>query len=679
MGRHTIRFGGAFTHLKLGGFANFAGPLTVSGTYDSGTVAALRASGQSTQDPLNYPFESFSMGPANGFFTLAGCHNLPHGCHINNRTALFGGDTIKVTRNLTLNFGLRWEYDSGFFPNDPRVKREPLLERYGKGFSASPQAPKNMFSPSFGFAWDPRGTGKTSIRGGFYKAYEANIFNNILFDEFAMLPAGIGPDVYDNTGVFGPDGSPIVVAGHTDGDYSDLVGRPIKSVLATVIAVNNGLQAAYANYKFDPAKGDSAFKVARGNTFGYQLPGNQFKVPYALQFNIGVQHEVRPGTVLSIDYIYNHGIGLPYMGVDFEKRRAFTTLDVAAARTKVNSVLRGQTVDQYIAANPRSTIATFGLASDSIFTGLFTDITRARLFQGGFTKYRALQVNLTGRVGSFMKLKNSQYSISYAFGRAEASAGSGRAEFLTGPYNNFKPNDPNSFGPTSNDYRHILTSGVVLHVPFGFEVNSLWRLRSAGPLNVTVPNLGGATSGGNGLFATDLNGDGGTGTTPRPDPLPGVGIGQFGRDVSSFSELNKIIQDFNTNYAGKLTPHGQSLVTAGIFTQAQLVSLGATIKSIPLIPADAPNPFHHLFTTDVRLSRPIKFRGEGLRVTPFFDVLNLFNHAPPNSYGGLASVFGSWNYNYTAAGPGNHASDLNAQRLRMNDTRQMQLGVRVDF
>src|SRR5213593_2231847 len=57
------------------------------------------------------------------------------------------------------------------------------------------------------------------------------------------------------------------------------------------------------------------------------------KIPYSLQFNIGVQRELARGTVLSVDYVRNHGIGLPMLYADYERRRDAATLNVAAART----------------------------------------------------------------------------------------------------------------------------------------------------------------------------------------------------------------------------------------------------------------------------------------------------------------------------------------------------------
>src|SRR5262249_47549095 len=129
------------------------------------------------------------MGAPHGFFTVKPSHNLPHGGHFNTRLAWFAGDTIKATRRLTLNLGVRYEYDSGYFNNDRNVVRDPVMERWGRGFSALPNAPNNLFSPSVGFGFDPVGSGKTVIRGGFYRAYEMNIFNNLMFDEFCHAPA----------------------------------------------------------------------------------------------------------------------------------------------------------------------------------------------------------------------------------------------------------------------------------------------------------------------------------------------------------------------------------------------------------------------------------------------------------------------------------------------------------
>jgi hypothetical protein len=679
-GKHSLRYGFDVRRIVLGGFANFAGPLSIYGTYDAATIEDLRARGANLEDPLEYPLESFSTGNQNGFFNLAPAHGLPHGGHFLTRTGAFVQDSFKLHRTFTLNLGLRWQYDNGYFASKD-VPRDPDLERWGKGFSTFSEFPKDAFSPSIGFAWNVKGDGKTVIRGGFYKGYEMNILNNTMFDEFSMLPGGLGPEFWDITYVAGPDGNPIDVGGHPEGNYEDLIGTPIKDVIGLLGQVHEALNAAYMGYPFDPTRGDSFFRASRGLTYGGVIPGNQFKIPYAVQFNIGIQRELTPGTVLSADYIHNHAVGLPNFLVDYERRRDAGTLDVAAARAKVDSVLKGLSVDEWMAANPTKTIGSFGLISDSIYMGLYPDYTRARIFTGGFTRYRGLQVSLRGGGRSFWRIRDIGYNVSYALSRGESASAVSRVEFLATPYDNRRWNWKEAFGPNNLDRTHMLRWALTMTVPGGFRLNSYWNFNTAEAQNLTVPNLGGAISGTQGFFGTDLNGDGGAGTTPRGDLLPGAKAGALGRGVKDFQELNRIIQDFNSTYAGKLTPHGQALVKAGIFTEQQLKQLGAVIPTIPLVPENNPWPWYNVFTTALRLDRPIKLNRlrEGMEIVPFADFYNLFNHAPVNIYGGLTGRFGALNYDYANAPEGLRESDLNYSRGRVSNTRQVLFGLRFNF
>lgn len=164
-----------------------------------------------------------------------------------------------------------------------------------------------------------------------------------------------------------------------------------------------------------------------------------------------------------------------------------------------------------------------------------------------------------------------------------------------------------------------------------------------------------------------------------------MNVGQLGRGVKSFRDLNRILENFNQTLAGRLTPHGQALVNAGLFTETQLGRLGAVMPAIPLIPENAPNPWHNLFVTDLRFDRPIQVKRlrEGAQIIPFVDFINLFNHAPAGLYGqnrvGLAARFGAFNFDCAAAPPGQKASDLDAQRHRIIGTRKVQIGVGFDF
>jgi hypothetical protein len=118
----------------------------------------------------------------------------------------YGADTFRLTSRLTLNFGLRWEpYTPITDLKDRSMQFRP--EEYAKG-TTSPHfvnAPPGLFfpgdtlpgftvpkagtgsdlnnlSPRFGFAWDIRGDGSTSLRGGygiFYDTPELWLLNNM--------------------------------------------------------------------------------------------------------------------------------------------------------------------------------------------------------------------------------------------------------------------------------------------------------------------------------------------------------------------------------------------------------------------------------------------------------------------------------------------------------------------
>src|SRR4029077_4699004 len=105
------------------------------------------------------------------------------------------------------------------------------------------------------------------------------------------------------------------------------------------------------------------------------------------------------------------------------------------------------------------------------------------------------------------------------------------------------------------------------------------------------------------IFTADLTGDGsgaGNTTGAQGDLLPGTNIGSFGRDFG-VSGLSNLIANYNNNIAGKtLTPAGTALVNAGLFTQAQLIALGATPQPIAA-PPKGEGGLDQFFTFDVRL------------------------------------------------------------------------------
>lgn len=695
IGNHVLRYGGEVNRIVLGGFANFAGPVTVVGDFASST----------SRNPQDYLLQDFFVGPNAGFFTARPSHNLPFGGKFNTRYAAYVGDQWKIRRNVTLNLGVRYNFDTNFF-SSPDVPRLPQLDVYGAGLGDAAKYPKNAFSPQAGFAWDVFGDGKTSVRGGFYLAYESNIFNNSLFDEFARIAPGIGPTQLATNRVVGPNGAPINVLGipgcatadTAAGNYTCLQGRPISTVLPFVAQINAAVQSAYSNglANYNPTSGPSEFANSRGLTFGGQFPGD-YRIPYSLQLNIGFQRELIKNHVLSVDFVRQRAVGLPLQLLDFEARRDARFFNEAAARASIGARIgvtaanvNPTTIQAYLNANPATSISTFALASDTIFTGRTSTNTRARLVVGGFSLYKGLQVSMNGRfadenfnflrIGDRSLIKGLSYTVGYALSSNKTTGGGGRPEFIANTINNRDYNS--AFGPSALDRKHNLTVSVSNDLIGGFRLDQIYRFQTSPPLSLFIPN----NRGGSGIFTSDINGDGGFGSTPRVDLLPGTNIGDFGRRIGSIRELNFVLSNYNSEFAGQITPAGQRLVAAGLFTEAQLRAIGAVTPVIPLVPENNPNPFENLFNADYRLTRPIHIFKETWILEPSFSVFNVFNNASRGVYTGLAipnvgsstiTNPGALNFNY--ATPEQRAALDEARGLRNLRRRQLQFGIRFSF
>src|SRR5262249_51893505 len=97
-------------------------------------------------------------------------------------------DSWKIRPNLTLSYGLRYQLNGVPYERDGNLSnlfadasdKAPFtfdLVGPGTGRLLYNNDYKN-FEPRIGFAWDPRGKGKTSIRGG-YGIFHDRIFGNL--------------------------------------------------------------------------------------------------------------------------------------------------------------------------------------------------------------------------------------------------------------------------------------------------------------------------------------------------------------------------------------------------------------------------------------------------------------------------------------------------------------------
>ena len=121
-----------------------------------------------------------------------------------NEAALYAQDTWKISKNITLNLGLRYEYygtqhnkhgqlDSNYYLGSGSTIQQQIAAGSVQIGSNSPvgglwvPGSKN-FAPRIGIAWDVKGDGKTSLRAGWGMGYERN-FGNVTFNVIQNPPA----------------------------------------------------------------------------------------------------------------------------------------------------------------------------------------------------------------------------------------------------------------------------------------------------------------------------------------------------------------------------------------------------------------------------------------------------------------------------------------------------------
>jgi hypothetical protein len=185
------------------------------------------------------------------------------------RFGLFVQDDWQVTRKLTINAGLRWDYYGGVAFNQSYSPTYVFLQSVLPSFAGKQtQNQKTNFGPRLGFAYDPVGNGKTVIRGGYGLYFNWPIESSV----FTILgrnpnPEVIGYLVNDPTGILNPDGS----------YYQYGQPLPPNQLVPSAFPLQNAV--------VDPTN------VA----------------PRYQQATIGFEREIAPNTVFAADYIWSRG------------------------------------------------------------------------------------------------------------------------------------------------------------------------------------------------------------------------------------------------------------------------------------------------------------------------------------------------------------------------------------
>jgi hypothetical protein len=634
-GSHIFRFGAGLNHLHGGGFASFQALGPSVGSLDGSAELALAATSWvpgcplppggscfpgGAANPLNYPAESVSLGNGQGYPSTAPAFGFPAGgVGPDNRFSWYFGDSWKVRPNITLTYGVRYVRDTGRTDTDlgPIAALDQFNNIDYSGLGNRVRQPNLNFAPQLGFAWDTSRKGKTVVRGGIGLFYENSIWNNSEFDRPARLPQGLFL------------GSQTACSG---GSGASFCGQPIGLVAPQIINAQQQYQAMSAAAANNPSFIGTALSDTSFGT-GTALLAPDYRTPRSVQMNLGIQHEFRPGTVLTIDYLRNvstHNllsIDTNHVG-DARYPEKNSSGQLAAAQNAIAATLLncGAATIQASYSNPCPTdpangttdggqwtprpanIADYaefktdssgnpisggldsgystlfgspaslnGLTADTgaAFPGINPNVgANQMLFPIGRSVYNAVQMSLRQDVQNpFRDVKTMNLQVSYALSRYVSTARDN--DFI-----NFAQDNANPLafiGPNGLDRTHQVSFGGTFDVPANFRVSLIGHFDSPLPSNVNLPVSGLP----GGIFQTDLTGDGTGGgdlisNGGVGDLLPGTNIGGFGRTFG-VGGLNQRIKTFNQTLVGQATPAGQVLIANGLMTLADLQALGGVI------------------------------------------------------------------------------------------------------
>src|ERR1700733_2664235 len=711
LGSHILRYGVSYNRLRGGGLFSFSAITPNVLPIGSSDEVAAAASGpftcpggpamQGAACPLNYPVDNVTLGNGEECDTEIPAFNAPcSGTPPDNRIGLYVGDSWKIKPNLNITYGLRYVRDTGRTDSDlPGFTGTAATELNAvmPGLANRVNQPNHNFGPQLGIAWDPRNDAKTVIRAGIGVFYENAIWNNAEFDRPERLATGAflaNPTACTSgTGA----GVPFSVAGGSPnleflGGSSTTAGVVCSSLIGATLGPSagncNGLTSAQCIAAFQTtyqqaskAVGASAPNpsyipnlIASGSAVPLGALAPNYRTPYSIQMNAGIQRELRPGMVLSVDYLRN--VALHYLiGVDANHSGDIRFFNKSAAQQAIAATLSAcgvGTIDAAIAACPGlhpatlqspagpATISDFGgFGLDSAadlgisgcqtglgtsypcaFTGINPDLGPAVfLFPIGRSVYNAMDVKLVDNVKTpFRGVKYLNFQFAYSLSRftncgaaLSTSAGTSPAAADQDFVNPTIDNDhPCGFsGPSALDRTHQFSFGGYADLPLHFRLGTIFHFDSPLASALAVPVTG---NGAGELFSTDFNGDGTVG-----DPIPGTKQGAFMRSVS-LGDLPNVVNNYNNTVANNPTPAGNVLINNGLFTLAQLQALGGVAPALsPVVPGEVGLTW--LKTFDMSLTWVGKFNVKERQFTlePSASFYNLFNFANFNIPGNVLS------------------------------------------
>jgi hypothetical protein len=442
IGRHAITFGGEFDYQNS------------PNTFLPNTSGA-------------FSFQSFSYGlVGNTTLTLAnGSPNIPF------KEPDFAGyfqDDWRVTPELTLNLGIRWE----FFKQGINVLNSlSTANQTGKNpiwltslplsqttFPYIPNTYKN-YQPRVGFAYSPAYAKGFVARGGFAINFDP-AFYNIFLNSYTAAPVV-------NTGVIACDGVTVACV-PTGGAYNAAVHTQ--------------------DDKYNPTGVNPGTKVQTDVT-------PNFSNPYVLNYTLGIQQQVNRFAVVEVRYVGNHAVK------QFQSFNGNPSVNIAPPAASVPTTQNYQTLAQafptmFPASSYCTTPGAVGLGHVNCNKTYVT--TRGNT---SFSIYNALQT----------QIKTANYhgvtgSVAYTWSRTidntseVYSGGTSGGNTLAIAQNPFNIDQPER-GVSGDSYPNVVAvaldyrlpaykeqKGIIGHLLGGYSLNTIYTHNSGQPYTPYQPS-----------------------------------------------------------------------------------------------------------------------------------------------------------------------------------------------
>lgn len=438
-GNHTFKMGGDFRPVAQNQVFNFI-PNAYFIFDGSATAQGLVPRIAGLSDVLN----DFANGLA-----LQVVQNSPgrRGYRTKGSSAFFQDDW-KVSRRLSLNLGVRWEYNtplvelrdraftfrpgqqSTIFPTAPRG----IVYPGDQGISRSTYDPDyNNFGARLGFAFDVFGNGKLALRGGYGNFFDTPI-SELTLQFLTSAPYAIQPATF-----YSPMNNPWL------GSLVNPIPQP---------------------FPFAEPQAGARFDFRNIAPIPMTMMSPTFATPYTHNFNLDVQYNVAKDWLVTVGYVGN-------MGVKLTNRQEINYGLVTPTATAGNINTRRI----FNVGNPES--ASYGGA---VFGGITNQTTDAQ------SNYHAMQFSVVKRFS-----KGLTFTGAYTWSKAIDNASGLRV--ASNPFNARVDR-----GRSEQDLRHRAVFSYVYELPFfkaqsgfagkvlgGWGISGITTFQTGTPLNITEP------------------------------------------------------------------------------------------------------------------------------------------------------------------------------------------------